>query len=112
MTDIDTKLAFELLSEIKRESDARGFSQPVVFMQNMDLRERTFVSSDLIVYLRDKGLIQHPYGEAGWTTTAQADRLFDTLQLSGPQLVEEFEECGYTFAHTRHWCGRPYCRES
>lgn len=42
------------------------------------------------------------------------ERLRTMLAAVWAQVLEygPLERCGYTFAHTRNWCGNPSCRAS
>lgn len=102
-----------LLRQVRVESGPSGTAVNLEFhIRALDTLVGDFVGSDLVMELRDRGLLQHALSGMGWTTSPQADRLLDQIDAEGAQLLNEFEACLYDFAHTRHWCGNRFCRDS
>jgi hypothetical protein len=113
-TDVDLMPMRIRLSFLRRVRelirDEGGPVDLVPLMCAVDELSGTWISADVVKWLRDRGLIER----AGTKTrlTPQAERLLVEMDLLSAQMLAEFEECTYTFSHTRSWCGNPYCREA
>lgn len=49
--------------------------------------------------------------DGNWPLPEFAPEILAWLEQRGV-IVDRSEPCEYTFAHTRHWCKNPGCRES
>lgn len=48
--------------------------------------------------------VRYEYNPEEWTILRRTVTDWEEIPLVEP--------CGFTFSHTRHWCGNPTCRES
>ncbi len=113
MTEVDFKHALYLLQYVQRWSGPER-DKPVSvdsFVRIVDDMEGQSVGTVLVAALSDRGLLMECPGDR-WLTTSGCDLLLDQVSQDAVEHIHNFKYCPYTFAHTRHWCGNDFCRES
>lgn len=103
MTDIENDdLQYRAMLVLLRELN-RGAAIPVP--------EGEVSMPFLLPALEERGMVYRQYG--GQVTISMAGQnLLDAIEARGARMLAEYDPCPYTHSHTRHWCGRDYCRES